>query len=138
TIANHILGFGQMSLAKYLFIAAKEDSVQLSVDDIQAFMTHMLERVDWKRDLHFYTNATIDTLDYSGTGLNAGSKLVIAAVGNPRRDLSGEIPPDFSLPPQFSNPRVVFPGVICIQATGYVDGATAEREMGDLSNKLSP
>ena len=137
TIANHILGFGQMSLAKYLFIAAKEDSVQLSVDDILAFMTHMLERVDWKRDLHFYTNATIDTLDYSGAGLNAGSKLVIAAVGNPRRNLSGEVPTDFTLPTGFSNPRVVFPGAICIQVTGYVDGATAEREMGDLSNKLS-
>jgi 4-hydroxy-3-polyprenylbenzoate decarboxylase len=81
TIANHILGFGQMSLAKYVWIAAKEDNVQLTVRDSEQFITHILERVDWRRDLHFYTNSTIDTLDYSGTGLNAGSKLVIAAVG---------------------------------------------------------
>jgi len=137
TIANHILGFGQMSLAKYLFIADKADNAQLSVSNSQQFIRHMLERVDWTRDLHFYTNSTIDTLDYSGTGLNAGSKLVIAAVGESRRVLSWEILNDFNLPTGFSNPRIVMPGVLCIQTRAYVDAATTEREMTDLSNVLS-
>ena len=137
TIANHILGFGQMSLAKYVWIAAKEDNAQLTVSNSEQFITHMLERVDWKRDLHFYTNSTIDTLDYSGTGLNAGSKLVIAAVGEARRKLSGELPKDLKLPNGLSNPKMIMPGVMCIQAPAYVDAPTTEREMKDLSNVLS-
>ena len=36
---------------------------------------------DWRTDLHFQTRTTIDTLDYSGHGLNQGSKVVIAAAG---------------------------------------------------------
>ena len=42
-------------------------------------LQHLLRRVDWTTDLHFQTRTTIDTLDYSGAGLNSGSKLVIAA-----------------------------------------------------------
>src|SRR5207248_10765310 len=47
TCANSILGQGQLSLAKYLFIAAREDDPALDVYDIPAFFRHMLERVDW-------------------------------------------------------------------------------------------
>ncbi len=68
TNANAILGQGQLSLAKYLIIAAKEDDPQLDIHDIGAFLQHVLKRVDWTRDLHFQTRTTIDTLDYTGTG----------------------------------------------------------------------
>ena len=40
------------------------------------------------RDIHFYTNTTIDTLDYSGTSLNNGSKVVFAAYGEVIRKLA--------------------------------------------------
>ena len=66
----------------------------------------MLERADWTRDLHFQTETTIDTLDYSGGALNAGSKLVIAAVGPTRFELATEVPGDLRLPDGFRNPRV--------------------------------
>lgn len=89
TIANRILGTGQLSLAKFVFIVNKADNPALSASNIEAFFTHFLERVDWRRDLHFYTETSIDTLDYSGTGLNSGSKVVLAAVGNARRKLMG-------------------------------------------------
>src|SRR4029077_21156431 len=88
TAANAILGQGQLSLAKYLMIVAKEDNPELNIHDIPAFFRHMLERVDWRTDLHFQTRTTIDTLDYSGSGLNEGSKLVIAAAGPIRRQLA--------------------------------------------------
>ena len=87
TCANAMLGQGQLSLAKYLLIVAKEDDPDLDIHDIPAFFRHLLERVDWRTDLHFQTCTTIDTLDYSGTGLNEGSKLVIAAAGPQRRAL---------------------------------------------------
>jgi 4-hydroxy-3-polyprenylbenzoate decarboxylase len=75
-----------------------------------------LKRVDWRTDLHFQTCTTIDTLDYSGTGLNAGSKVVVAAAGPVRRELSNELPSNFHLPPGFSEPRVCLPGIVAIQS----------------------
>jgi len=63
-----ILGQGQLSLAKYLFMAAFDDDPRLDVHDVSAFLQHVPGRVDWRRDLHFQTQTTIDTLDYSGTG----------------------------------------------------------------------
>jgi 4-hydroxy-3-polyprenylbenzoate decarboxylase len=116
TCANAILGQGQLSLAKYLFIVAREDDPELDVHDIPAFFRHVLERADWCNDLHFQTRTTIDTLDYSGTGLNAGSKLVVAAAGTKRRMLPAELPEGFTLPDGFAEPRVCLPGIVAIQA----------------------
>jgi 4-hydroxy-3-polyprenylbenzoate decarboxylase len=92
TQSNAILGFGQLSLAKYLFIAAKEDNSSLSVRDIPAFFEHILCRLNLERDVHIQKSTSIDTLDYSGTSLNHGSKAVFAAAGEPCREL-GEASP---------------------------------------------
>ncbi len=115
TIANAILGQGQLSLAKYLFICAREDNPALDIHDIPAFMRHILERVDWRRDLHFQTSTTVDTLDYSGTGLNKGSKVVIAAAGGKRRDLPTDLPAGLRLPEGFGEPRICLPGVLAVR-----------------------
>lgn len=119
TQANAILGQGQMSLAKYVFICAGEDAPELDIHDVQAFFTHVLERFDPRRDLHFQTRTTIDTLDYSGHGFNQGSKLVIAAVGAPRRTLARELPVGLALPEGFADPRVCMPGVLAVKAPPY-------------------
>lgn len=118
TIANAILGQGQLSLAKYLLIAAREDNPELEIHDIAAFLRHVLERVDWRTDLHFQTCTTIDTLDYSGTGLNEGSKVVIAAAGPPRRKLPTTVP-EISWPTGFDEPRVCLPGVLAVKAPPF-------------------
>jgi 4-hydroxy-3-polyprenylbenzoate decarboxylase len=116
TTACAVLGQGQLSLAKYLFIVAKEDSPGLDIHDLAAFFRHVLERVDWEADLHFHTRTTADTLDYSaGMGLNAGSKLVAAAAGPKRRELGTTAPADLMLPDGFSEPRVVMPGVLAVR-----------------------
>lgn len=115
TQANAILGQGQLSLAKYLFIAAHEDQPALNIHDIPAFFRHVLERVDWRRDLHFQTSTTIDTLDYSGSGLNQGSKLVIAAAGLQRRELPSELTAGLRLPAGFNEPRICLPGILAIR-----------------------
>ena len=116
TQASAILGQGQLSLAKYLFIAAQQDDPQLATHDIQHFFGHVLARADWTRDLHFHTETTVDTLDYSGAGLNAGSKAVVAAVGPVQNELATEIPGDLRLPDGYGNPRVVMPGVLAVEA----------------------
>jgi 4-hydroxy-3-polyprenylbenzoate decarboxylase len=114
--ANALLGTGQLSLAKYLLIVAREDCPNLDVHDIPAFLRHLLERIDWRRDLHFQTRTSIDTLDYSGPALHEGSKVVMAAAGPPIRELPAERPGDLSLPAGFSAPRLALPGLLVLQA----------------------
>lgn len=121
TNANAILGQGQLSLAKYLLIVAKEDDPGLDIHDIGEFLQHLLRRVDWRRDLHFQTRTTIDTLDYTGTGLNAGSKLVIASAGFVKRELAKEIASDLFLPKGFSDPQICLPGILAVRATKHAD-----------------
>ena len=122
TTANAILGQGQLSLAKYLFIVAHEDQPNLDIHDITAYFRHVLERVDWRNDLHFQTRTTIDTLDYSGSGFNQGSKVVIAAAGPKRRDLGTELPSGLSLPDGYRNPRIAMPGVKVVEASSIKSG----------------
>ncbi|MCZ2341647.1 MAG: UbiD family decarboxylase [Bacteroidales bacterium] len=115
TLAHAILGQGQLSLAKYLFIVAQEDDPTLDIHDIPAFLRHLLERFDPTADLHFQTRTTIDTLDYSaGEGLNAGSKLVIAAAGPVRRRLGTTIPESLRFPEGWGHPQLVLPGILAI------------------------
>ncbi|MCM0083413.1 UbiD family decarboxylase [Geomonas sp. Red32] len=116
TIANAVLGQGQLSLAKYLMIGCHEDAPQLDIHDIPAFLAHVLERIDPSRDLHFQTATTMDTLDYSGSGLNSGSKVVMAAIGEKRRTLATEVPGELRLPAGFSAPAICLPGVLAVQA----------------------
>lgn len=120
TIANHILGKNQLSLAKYLFIAAREDDENLSTKNIVAFLSHVLERIDFNTDLHFHTNTTIDTLDYSGDSLNSGSKIVFAAAGEKRRELSSTLPLNFNLDLNLKY-KMAIPGVMAVQLPAYVD-----------------
>ncbi len=130
TQANALLGQGQLSLAKYLLIADGSAAPQLDLHDITGFLQHLLERTDWARDLHFQTCTTIDTLDYSGTGLNQGAKVVIAAAGPPQRTLPTELAGDLRLPAGFSSPRLVLPGVLAIQGSPW--GGTRGLPAADL------
>jgi 4-hydroxy-3-polyprenylbenzoate decarboxylase len=123
TTASAILGQGQLSLAKYLLIVAGEDDPALDIHDIPAFLRHLLERIDWQSDLHFQTQTTIDTLDYSGHGLNQGSKVVMAAAGPKRRELPVELSSGVRLPVGSDDPRVVLPGILAIRGPRFESGA---------------
>lgn len=135
TIANHVLGTGQLSLAKFLFISA-DDTNQLSTHDISAFMQYVLERINFQRDVHFYTNTTIDTLDYSGTGINTGSKVVFAAYGDPIRNLDKETPAVFNALNGFSKPAMAMPGVVVLEAKQYGNEQEASQEINSLNEQL--
>lgn len=136
TIANRVLGTGQLSLAKFLFITA-DDTRQLTTHDIEAYICYVLERIQWQRDIHFYTHTTIDTLDYSGTGLNTGSKVVFAAYGEKVRNLCTEAPVALKELQGFVNARVALPGIVVLQAGAFADYATAAAEMETLNAQLS-
>ena len=136
TIANHILGTGQLSLAKFLFITA-DPTNQLSTHHVDEFMEYLLERIDLTRDLHFHTQTTIDTLDYSGTGLNSGSKVVLAAFGEKKRELCREVPNELKELKNFQNPQLCMPGVVVLQTARFSNYATAQAEMQQLDEQLN-
>lgn len=139
--ANALLGFNQASLSKYLLIAAKEDEREkgcaIDVGNVPEFFTHILERIDFKRDLHFQTATTIDTLDYTGSSLNHGSKLIMAAAGIKRRELRNNIEDlrSLELPQVFDKSAIKIPmaGVLVIQSPTYTkDGAFSGAEITKL------
>ncbi len=125
TIANHILGTGQLSLAKFIWITAeasnnkkgatsRNEELKLDVNKVPEFLHYILSRMDFSTDLHFHTNTTMDTLDYSGDGLNSGSKLVLAAYGDVRRNLATSIPEIINA--LQANAQLIMPGVIALNA----------------------
>ena len=135
TLANRILCTGQLSLAKYLFITAEENEV-LDTHDEQAFLAYILERIDLRRDLHFQTHTTIDTLDYSGTGLNQGSKVIIAAYGDKKRTLAEQVPDALTKAGVFTDAQLVMPGVVAVSGPAFTTYEQAEREIAAFTSTL--
>jgi 4-hydroxy-3-polyprenylbenzoate decarboxylase len=131
------LGTGQLSLAKFLFITA-DDTNQLKTRNIPDYLQFVLERIHLDRDLHFHTQTTIDTLDYSGTGLNSGSKVVFAAYGEPIRTLGKEVPAVLRELVAFENPQIAIPGVIVLQTKDFTNYEQSLLEMESLNEQLLP
>jgi len=114
--AFRILGEGQLSLTKFLFVT--DGHVELQ--DIRATLVHVLERTDIATDLYVFSHLSMDTLDYTGPAVNEGSKGVWLGVGPKVRDL----PRAFSaatLPPGCRDVRVFCPGVLVADAPAFAD-----------------
>jgi 4-hydroxy-3-polyprenylbenzoate decarboxylase len=136
TQANRILGTGQLSLAKFLFITASENK-SVNTKNLVAYFSYIFERIDWKRDLHFHTNTSIDTLDYSGEGLNQGSKVVFAAYGPVLRKLATAIPEHATQLRTFHNPQIAIPGVLVFETNAFSTYDKAQEEMQALETQLN-
>jgi 4-hydroxy-3-polyprenylbenzoate decarboxylase len=139
TLAHALLGYGQLSLAKFLFMADAEDVPHLNIRDVPEFMGHILSRCNFARDLHFITRTTMDTLDYSGGSLNEGSKVFVTVSGPPRRKLFDSpqaLPSGIAeaLEGQFRNPRWCAPGILAVEAEPFLDEAEGR---GNLRRKLA-
>ncbi len=128
TIGNRILGSGQTSLAKFLWIAADDDGVGLDSNNESEFFDYVLRRIDWTRDLHFQTKTTIDTLDYSGTGWNKGSKVMVACRGKIRRELGVEVPFENTIE-GVHHVAVIQPGILAVEMKKWRDYESAIHEV---------
>jgi 4-hydroxy-3-polyprenylbenzoate decarboxylase len=135
TQANHILGKGQTSLAKYLIITSNEDAPNLTTKNIPEFFDYILQRVDWTNDLHFYTKTTIDTLDYSGEKWNSGSKLVIAANRKIQRSLASEFI-GFPTIPSVEKVKLISSGILALEMPKYQNPSQAKTEIIELKERL--
>jgi len=109
-----ILGEGQLSLTKFLVLTDGD----IDVNDFAELWPHVLERVDWRKDLFIFANVSQDTLDYTGPSVNKGSKAMLMGLGKePLRAL----PETFSgtLPDVLSQPKVFLPGTLVVQGPDY-------------------
>jgi 4-hydroxy-3-polyprenylbenzoate decarboxylase len=130
-----ILGFNQASLAKYLCIMDDKTFDPKNVSDTKKFLTDLLERADFQRDLHFHTQATMDTLDYSGGEMHKGSKLVIAATGAPKRKLGyleNGIAKLAQAHPGVKNCKGVSPGILAVDISPYTEKADEKQKIQAL------
>ena len=120
--AFRILGEGQLSLTKFLFVTDQK----VDLNDFPATLTHILERTHPETDLYVFANLAMDTLDYTGPQVNEGSKGVWLGLGDPVRDL----PRTFTapeIPHGLSDVHVFVPGCLIVGGPIYQEdpGAAA-------------
>ena len=145
TIAHRILGFGQLSLAKFLLIMDEKSFVSpKKINQIDSFLNAFLQRTKLSRDLHFICNTTIDTLDYSGDQINQGSKLIWAAPNQIIRTLIDreEFQESWNLSNTLGNLLAgygccwVTPGVLAVNLKKFVDYSQSQNEINILVKKI--
>ncbi|MBW2467152.1 MAG: UbiD family decarboxylase [Deltaproteobacteria bacterium] len=121
-----ILGEGQLSLTKFLILTDGD----IDVEDFPALWKHVLERVDWGKDLFVFANVSQDTLDYTGPSVNKGSKAMLMGLGRePVRDLPEVF--NGSLPDNLTRPKVFLPGTLVVQGPDYATDPKLAKKSAD-------
>ncbi len=114
--AFRILGEGQLSLTKFLFLTDRP----VDLRDFRATLEHVLARTNPETDLYVFANLSMDTLDYSGPEVNQGSKGVWLGLGEAVR----ELPRTFSaadVPRGVTDVRVFCAGCLVVGVPPYAD-----------------
>jgi 4-hydroxybenzoate decarboxylase subunit C len=124
TSAFRILGEGQLSLTKFLFVTDR--SVDLR--KFRKMLPHVLERTRPETDLYVFSNLSMDTLDYTGPRVNEGSKGVWLGLGDPVRRLPAEFQSS-ELPSGVDEVHVFCPGCLVV-------GGPSCREEPDAAARL--
>ena len=123
TSAFRILGEGQLSLTKFLFVTDRP----VDLKDFPRLLEHVLARTRPATDLYVFGNTSMDTLDYTGPRVNEGSKGVWLGLGDPVRELPHEFRSRGSLPAGVGEVLVFCPGCLVVGGPPYAQepGAAA-------------
>ena len=84
TSAFRVLGEGQLGLTKCLFVI---NDTTVNIREPKEIIKHLLERFDPRTGLYIFNHLSMDTLDYSSSKLNKGSRAVFLGLGDPIRKL---------------------------------------------------
>lgn len=125
--AFRILGEGQLSLTKFLLVTDTPRDLR----DFKGTLEHVLARADWRRDLVIFDQTAMDTLDYTGTGLNRGSKGVLLGVGPAIRELPAtfQLPGGSALPSTISAARPFCRGCLVVQGPAFAEAPDLARTL---------
>lgn len=119
--AFRILGEGQLSLTKFLFLT--DQAVDLK--DFRATLEHVLARTNSETDLYVFANLSMDTLDYTGPTVNEGSKGVWLGLGSAVRELPRAFAPPVPPPPDVTDVRVFCGGCLVVGVRAFADDREA-------------
>lgn len=108
-----ILGEGQLSLTKFLMLTDKPQDLR----DFKSLFEHILVRVDWATDFFIFSNTSFDTLDYASGKINHGSKALMLAVGEAKRELKREF--SGTLPEGISKVEPFCGGCLVLESISY-------------------
>ena len=128
--AFRILGEGQLSLTTFLLVTDRA----VDLRDFRATLAHVLARTRLETDLYVFGNLAMDTLDYTGPGLNEGSKGVLLGLGDPVRDLPGQF--QGTLPQGFRSAAPFCPGCLCVDGPAYAAEPLAAARLAACSEFL--
>jgi 3-polyprenyl-4-hydroxybenzoate decarboxylase len=119
--AFRILGEGQLSLTKFLFVTDRATNLR----DFRSTLEHILARTRPETDLYVFPNLSMDTLDYAGPKVNEGSKGVWLGLGDPIRDLPRKF--ETAPPPDVADVRVFCGGCLVVAGPSYAQDPEAPR-----------
>ncbi len=111
--AFRILGEGQLSLTKFLWVVGQPVDLRRPKEVLE----HLLSRFHPETDLYVLSNASMDTLDYTGPAVNKGSKGIMLGVGEPWRTLPRAAPA--ALPPGVTHAVVFCGGVLLVSGSSH-------------------
>jgi len=132
--AFRILGEGQLSLTKFLFVTDR----YVDLADFRKTLEHVLARTNTETDLYVFSNLSMDTLDYTGPTVNEGSKGVWLGLGDPVRELPRQFTAS-TLPSGVTEVRVFCGGCLVVGAPAYAtEPGAAARLAADVAFREWP
>ena len=138
-IANAILGSRATSLTKYLIITTAVHQ-HFEINQTSQFLSYILERVDWRRDLHFQNhNQNDERINNKGSSSSMDredSRLIITVTGNPIRELGTQLSSSFKIPVNFKKPLVFQKGIILISGPRFSSYTKGVQDMDKLRKYL--
>ena len=112
SVSFRLLGEGQLALTKVLLVTDQD----VPLDNIRALLPAVLERLRPAEDIHIFAYTALDTLDMTGPSPNRGSKLLLIATGEARRELPRTVS---SLPRGVRHAIPYTPGCLVIDGFPY-------------------
>jgi 3-polyprenyl-4-hydroxybenzoate decarboxylase len=85
--------------------------------DFRSLFEYILERVEWNRDLHIFSQTAFDTLDYASGKINHGSKAILMGTGDAKRELAKEF--NGELPPGIESAKPFCSGCLVVKGPSY-------------------
>lgn len=123
--AFRILGEGQLSLTKFILLTDR----LVDLKDFRATLEHVLARTNPQTDLYVFSNLSMDTLDYTGPGVNEGSKGVWLGLGDPIRELPRAFAPPVAPPSDVTDVRVFCGGCLVVGARPFAEDREAPQRI---------
>lgn len=128
--AFQIMNSDPYRLTKFLWVTNDEANT-LDVNNPAAFFQYILERIDWRYDVHFRIFREEKQTDNKKTEFteNRDSQVIFIAEGQVKRELGQSLPASLLDLPFFENPRLVAPGILAIKAPKFENYARAQMEI---------